>query len=261
MGPMTEITKETSIADFYDALAIDYDVMTGFEKRFEAERPVFRKIVEDYGIKTAVDAGCGTGFHSLLLAQLGVTVTAVDISPTMLENVSLHARKLGLSINTTASTFQSIADRLNQQYDAVFCLGNSLAHTLHDDDLRAALAGFASVTKPEGVLVIQILNYDRILEKRERVQNVRQAGNTTFIRFYDFEKEIIRFNILKLEKKNAGIEHTLNSISLRPWRQSEINTFLTRCGFYDVKSFGSISLNDYNPGSSKDLVIVARKET
>ncbi len=79
MVPMTERSPMREVASFYDWLAPDYDLMTGFEKRFAHEEPFFRILLGRQTITTAVDAGCGTGFHSLLLAQLGVSVTAVDV--------------------------------------------------------------------------------------------------------------------------------------------------------------------------------------
>jgi hypothetical protein len=51
---------------FYDELDADYDEMTGFERRFSHERPFFRMLIERYNVSTALDAGCGTGFQSLL---------------------------------------------------------------------------------------------------------------------------------------------------------------------------------------------------
>jgi glycine/sarcosine N-methyltransferase len=250
---------EKSVEEFYDRLAPDYDAMTGFEKRFVADRPFFRMIVERYGIKTAVDAGCGTGFHSLLLAQLGVTVTAVDLSPVMLENVSRHAKELNIRVKTVEASFQTLSRTLNKQFDAVFCLGNSLTHLLSDDELRASLTNFVSLLNPKGSLFIQILNYDRILAQRERVQNVKEVGNTTFVRFYDYEKDLLRFNILKLEKKDDAVAHSLSSIPLHPIRQSEIAKLLSNSGFNEVKFYGGISLEEFQPQTSKDLVVLARK--
>ncbi len=247
-----------TVAQFYDALASDYDMMTDFEKRFVAERPTFTNIVERYAIKTAVDAGCGTGFHSLLLAQLGVDVTAADVSPLMLERVSGHAHQLNLRVKTVASDFQTLAQTLGNRYDAVFCLGNSFAHLLHDDDIRASLSGFSTLVKPEGSLFIQILNYDRILAKRERIQNVKEVGDTTFVRFYDFEKDLLHFNILKIQKREGKIGHSLSSIPLRPLRQKELATLLEESGFRDISFFGGISLEPFDPQSSKDLVIIAK---
>ena len=84
----------SGIPAFYDRLAPDYDEMTGFGKRFVHEKPFFRPLVENLNIATALDAGCGTGFHSLLLAQLGVRVTAVDVSGGMLARLELHGREM-----------------------------------------------------------------------------------------------------------------------------------------------------------------------
>jgi len=56
---------EQDAVDFYDELSADYDAMTGFDKRFAAERPFFRLIVERHNIKSAIDAGRGPAFtHS-----------------------------------------------------------------------------------------------------------------------------------------------------------------------------------------------------
>jgi ubiquinone/menaquinone biosynthesis C-methylase UbiE len=69
---------------FYDSFADEYDEMTGLESRFSKEEPIFQSLLKKYHIEKALDAGCGTGFHSILLAQLGLQVTATDISEHML---------------------------------------------------------------------------------------------------------------------------------------------------------------------------------
>jgi glycine/sarcosine N-methyltransferase len=257
---MTDETHiEHGVADFYDALAPNYDSMTGFEKRFAAEQPHFRSLIERYGIASALDAGCGTGFHSLLLSRLGVSVTAVDVSTEMLARLQRHADELNAIIETVQSDFQTLASVVHKHFDAVFCLGNSLAHLLTSDDLRATLTCFASLLNPNGILFIQILNYDRILAQRERVQNVKEVGNTTFVRFYDFEKEFLRFNILKLEKKGGVTEQSMNSVQLRPIRHEEFLRLLRECGFNGVQTYGAISLEEFLPEKSKDVFVIARK--
>lgn len=256
---MTEDVKsENEIADFYDALASDYDTMTGFENRFVTERPFFRMIVERYGIKTAVDAGCGTGFHSLVLAQLGVSVTGVDVSRAMLESLSRHAGQLNLPVHGVQAGFESLSQSLNGTYDAVFCLGNSLAHLLSTDQLRVALDNFVSLLNPGGRLFIQILNYDRILGQHERIQNVKEIGDTTFIRFYDYEGERVRFNILKLQKRGNTTEQSLKTITLNPIRKETLEAMLLHAGLAEISFFGGISLEHYVAGTSKDLVVVAQ---
>jgi len=90
---------------FYDELAVDYDGMTGFEQRFPHERPFFRMLIDRYKLENALDAGCGTGFHSILLAQLGLQVTATDISEELLMQTRKHAKEYGVHIKNNQLNF------------------------------------------------------------------------------------------------------------------------------------------------------------
>jgi glycine/sarcosine N-methyltransferase len=249
------------VVGFYDWLAPEYDLMTEFEKRFVQETPFFRLLVERYSLATAVDAGAGTGFHSLLLARLGVGVTAVDISPLMIQRLKEHARTMGLTVRGVVAPFTELPEILRAPADAVFCLGNTLAHCLTREELLETLRSFARVLRPGGVLVAQTLNYDRILAKKEPIQSVKEINGKTFVRSYEYHRDTIRFNILKLERDGSGIHHSLESVDLRPLLVQDLVPALKETGFPDVRTYGGITLEDFIPGSSKDLVVLARKGT
>ncbi len=257
MVPTTDqrIDHDRDIGSFYDRLAPDYDRMTGFEKRFVHERPFFRLLVERYRIKTAIDAGCGTGFHSFLLAQLGVAVTAVDVSPEMIRKLHAHAQALHLPVRPVCSSFANLTENIREPVDALFCLGNSIAHLLSEEELRDALANFAAVLRPGGIVFLQTLSYDRIMAVRERVQSVKEADGVTYVRFYDYEKDQIRFNLLRI----ANGESALSSIRLRPVLQRELFGLLDDVGLSEHRAFGGIAMEEYNPLKSKDLVVLAKK--
>lgn len=250
-----------AVADFYDALAPDYDLMTGFEQRVVTDRPFFRLIVERYGIKRAVDAGCGTGFHSVLLAQLGVDVTAVDVSEGMLKKLSERASALNVQVRTLRTDFGSLASVVDETYDAVFCLGNTLAHLETDEDLHSALTNFSAVLEPGGLLFLQLVNFERILTSQQRIQSVRERGDKIFVRFYDFAPTTIRFNILTLERHEGSLAYRMQSVCLRPIRPSELLALVQRCGFAEPTVFGGISLEEFVAEKSPDVVLVARKLT
>jgi glycine/sarcosine N-methyltransferase len=244
---------------FYDRLAGMYDAMTDFDARQKKEEPAYRRLVNLHQIRTALDAGCGTGFHSLLLSRLGVEVTATDVSGEMVERVRHHARDAGLAVTTVQSDFRTLASRVAAPFDAIFCLGNSLPHLLAEEDLGSALKNFHTLLRPGGVVILQILNYERILAGRERVLNVRTSGGATYVRFYDYDLPggLLRFNILTLDEKQGGGSHVLDSLLLRPWKRGEIDAHLTRCGFTDATAYGSIALSPYDPATSSDLVLLA----
>lgn len=247
------------VAAFYDGLASAYDLMTVPGKRFVQERPFFRMLVERHAIQTAIDAGCGTGFHSLLLAQLGVRVTAVDVSPEMLARVSGAARAAKLDIAVLRSSLLELPAKTATPVDAVVCMGNTLAHLLTRAALEETLRGFASILRPGGMLFLQVLNYDSILSRRERIQNVREEQGVTFVRFYDFGEELLRFNILRLERKGELILPQLSSIDLRPVLRDELDGLLASAGFVDRRTYGDISMQPFE-ASSRDLLVLAARE-
>ncbi len=57
-----------------------------------------------------LDAGAGTGFLSLGLAQLGYRVTALDSAPAMLERLAGKAREAGLAVETAHADAASPPD-------------------------------------------------------------------------------------------------------------------------------------------------------
>jgi ubiquinone/menaquinone biosynthesis C-methylase UbiE len=58
---------------------------------------LLRRVTEGRTVR-ALDVGCGTGFLTLLLADLGTRVDGVDIAPPMLEHARAKAEAQGLSI-------------------------------------------------------------------------------------------------------------------------------------------------------------------
>ena len=258
---MTEHAGAAEVPEFYDSLAPEYDGMTGFGTRFVREKPFFRLIVQNHGIASALDAGCGTGFHSLLLAQLGVSVTALDVSEEMLGLLERHAHEMGLAIRRVHSDFRNLRNAAPGPFDALFCMGNTLPHLLKEADMQAAIAGFAEVLIPGGTLVLQMINYDRVLATRERILGAREHNGTTYVRFYDFDDAagLIRFNVLRLEREKESVKTRLITIPLAPVTSARIVHLLEICGYERIRTFGSIAMDPFDPAISRDVLIIASR--
>jgi glycine/sarcosine N-methyltransferase len=254
---MAPTTDPSDIPAFYDWLSHEYDRMTSFEERFARERPSIQALVDVHGIRTALDAGTGTGFHALLLAQLGVRVTAVDISPAMIEELLRHAAGMSIEVTGLVGSFEEIPDLVHSPQDAVFSLGNTLAHSESRQDLLSTLTAFRRVLRPGGVLIAQLLNYRRILSSRESVQIVREAGSTRFVRWYEYAGDRIRFHVTR-EQIGSGEPAVTRSVVLRPVTDDELGAVLPEAGFDDVRFAGGITLAPYDPVTSKDCVVTAR---
>lgn len=244
---------------FYEELAADYDDMTRFDERIEQERAMLRGWVERYHIHSAVDVACGTGLHAIVLAQAGLRVVGADCSTAMLARARQHAAAFGAAVEWLETDMQQINAPGGEQFDAVFCLGNSLPHLLTPPELDAAVGNFARLLAPGGVLALQLLNYARIYQRQERIVGIHRRGASEFVRFYDFLPDMIQFNVLTIHWQEARAAHSLNSTLLRPYQHAEILAALRQHGFWTPECFGDMNFHPFSAADSPNLVIAARR--
>jgi len=245
--------------NFYDELAADYDAMTRFEERLASEKPIWRRIVEEKRIRRALDVGCGTGLQAILLASLGVTVTALDPSRPMIERARSNGARYGVQVQWLVGDFRDVAQLEKQSYDLVFSIGNTLPHIRSIPQLEEAFQAVWKVLRPGGWLLLQLLNYHRILAKGERLIDVRRIGDRIFLRFYDFLSPNLRFNILKLSLRSGSLEPQWFSTEIRPWTSREIQQILQTLGFCEVEQQADFMGAPFEPDISKNLVLWIRK--
>lgn len=259
MALKTETSGNIALAveEFYDGLAPDYDLMTEFEKRFVKERPFFRVLVEKHKIRSALDAGCGTGFHSFLLAQMGIQMTAVDISEAMLRKVEEHAKQLQLQVKAVKESFYNLPATLKDRYDLVLSMGNSLAHILTESEMAEVLGVFRRILKSKGHLFFQILNYEKILQDREQIQSTKVTPEKTFVRSYEYGDRELSFHVLTRTKSDEAFKESVRKVRLRPWARPELVELLKKAGFKDISVYGGIDLQEFDSKVSKDLVVLA----
>ena len=247
------------VEQFYNELSSDYDEMTRFHPRLEKEEANLRRWVERFHIRTVLDAACGTGLHAIVFARLGLRVTAADLSSKMLEKARENARQQNVQIRWVKAALQTLSHHIQEQFQAIFCLGNSLPHLLTPQDLQNSLQSFYELLRPGGILVLQLLNYDKILKKKERIIGVRRQGDREFIRFYDFLEETLRFNILTIRWKNNTPELNLSSTILYPYRRKVLESALHLAGLGDLQFYGDMQFTPFDENKSPNLVLVATK--
>jgi SAM-dependent methyltransferase len=98
-----------------------------------------------------LDLGCGTGNLLADLPAQFATRVGVDLQTGMVE----YAGRRHPRLEVRQGDIRTI--RLGRTFDAVTCVGNTLAYLHTDADLQAALATIAAHTHPRAVVVIQTL--------------------------------------------------------------------------------------------------------
>ena len=139
-------------------------------------------------------------------------------------------------------------------------MANSIPHLLTDADLAAAIDNFAAVLRTRGRLVIQLLNYHKILAEKERIVSIDRKGEKAFIRFYDFLADgMLQFNVLRVHWKSENSPvHRLQSTRLRPYTCDELENALTARAFGDIRFYSSPQFDAFDVSSSDTLLITAR---
>lgn len=244
---------------FYEELAAEYDHMTRFDERLPKERAMLRGWLDRYHVQSALDAACGTGLHAIILAQAGIHVVGADLSPAMLAQAQGHAEQLGVQVEWVQASMEHVARHVARTFDAAFCLGNSLPHLLTSQAFDAAAASFSRLLRPGGILVLQLLNYARILSEKQRIVGIHRHDATEYVRFYDFLDPLVRFNVLTIQWQGHQATSTLNATMLFPYQQSEIEMMLRQHGFGEFEWFGDMLFHPFDLEKSPNLVVAARR--
>lgn len=115
-------------------------------------QPAIARLVSQSKFTGAVlDAGCGTGENSLLVASLGVPVIGVDVAETALTMARQKARERGIQVEfEVADAFH--LDCLGRKFQTVLDCG--LFHTFNSEERPGYVASLASVTDPGATLYI-----------------------------------------------------------------------------------------------------------
>ncbi len=145
---------------FYDFNAPHYEeeiftANTAFETEF-----LLREMQLQPGMKV-LDLGCGTGRHSVALAEKGIEMTGLDISSGQLSEAKKKADSAGVKINFIQADASGFS--LSGKFDAAICIceGSFGLLSIDDDPLthdEVILRNLSAALKPGAPLLMTVRN-------------------------------------------------------------------------------------------------------
>lgn len=226
-------------------LSTHYTWMFGvsFEERVNEQKAFLSRALEplDYTREAAlaVDLGCGPGFQTIALAQLGFSpVIAIDTSSELLDELRSHVGDLRVRIEK-ADLRDLPAIVPSGQATVIVCMGDTLTHLPEKSDVIALFGGAFDRLRPGGMLVITYRDLTTELFGTDRFIPVRSDDNKIMTCFLEFENaDSVVVHDLVYERRGAG--WSLNKSSYRKLRLGIewVREELSRAGF-DVLSEGS----------------------
>jgi SAM-dependent methyltransferase len=146
-----ELTLQDQTLSAYESLAPFYDRYTQ-EWGHDPWLANVESIARRHGLRgnRVLDIGCGTGKSFVPLVERGYEVTAIDLSPAMVE----RARELGTDAEVLVADVRDLP-RLGR-FDLATCIDDGLNYLLTDEELGAAFDGVARNLRPGGIFAFDL---------------------------------------------------------------------------------------------------------
>jgi SAM-dependent methyltransferase len=241
---------------FYSDISLVYDDLFPVSPE---QRALFVSLMDDGGARSVADCGCGTGSQLQPFALAGLSCVGFDPDPSL---IAIARRKLAAYPKTRVETgsFADLPGLLTFPSDLLMCLGNSLVHVPQDEASRF-FADAAGALSRSGTLLLQILNYERLL--REGVTELPLICSTEdsveFRRKIEWEGD--RKVLFRTSLRFAGADEpriARNEIPLYPLYPEELWEMISNAGFGDIRFYGDFARSEFSSGSEA-LVCLARK--
>lgn len=240
---------------FYSELCKVYDIV--FPKDEEVVTFLQGQLNEQGNV---LDLACGTGSYSIALGQKGHKVIGIDLNKDMIQLASEKNKNDNVTFH--AIDMKDFKKINSEKYNLIFCIGNSLVHLSNTDEILDLLKNIYLKLKDNGKLIVQIINYDRILEKNIislPTIDKRESG-VKFIRNYKYSqsKNVIYFNTELVINNDNNAKIYTNSVPLLPIKSEEISNLIKIVGFNSINLYGNFDKEAYTKDSYA-LIIEATK--
>jgi len=237
---------------FYEEFSKYYDIVFPLG---EAQLRFINKRAKDK--KKILDLAAGTGNYSIALAKEGYEVTAVDLDSEMVKNIEEKANKEEVKVTAIAMDMKEI-DKIGSKFDLIFCIGNSLVHLDNKDEIKKVINKLYNLLNKDGVLIIQIINYDRIIQNNVKGLPTidREEEGVKFIRDYEQKNGKILFKTKLIISKEEKVYE--NCVELYPLLARDLRDILISAGFKNVEFFGGFNEVEYNIDSMATVAVGKR---
>lgn len=202
---------------------------------------------------TLLDVGAGTGNTAIAMAKAGYRMTAIEPEHSMFVKFSEKLDSNELPITILQQSMQGVS-QLNEPFDGIYCIGNTLPHLSHLEEITHFLQTAYDKLNAQGMLVIQTVNYEKVLLQQGFSFPIIKKEAFTFTRQYELQNEKVMFTTI-LEDQ-SGTHFSI--LPLYPVTKTQLEAALQTCGFHSITPYGDYGKSPYTV-ESPGLVLTAVK--
>ena len=242
----------------YHNLAASYDRLTN-DVDYEATVAFYWELLERENLqpRTAVDLACGTGSVSLLLAEKGLEVTAVDMSREMLCVASQKADSVSNRPLFVCQKLQNLC--LPIGVDLAVCALDSMDYITNPEDCRKAIGRVYKVLNPGGCFIFDVNTPEKLramdgqifLDEDDDVYCVWQG-------FFDEESNICTYEMDLFQRVGNTWQRSFEEHREYAYSADQLTGYLKQAGFTAIEVFADRLICSPEPGEQR-IYIKARK--
>lgn len=236
--------------DFYSLLSAYYDAIFPFH---QARFSYLHQLCLQEGFQRILDLGCGTGTDVLEFCKRGYEAVGVDGDPLMLEIAQGKAQREGLSPLFLVGDLQDLEVLSLDPFQLITCTGNTLAHLTNWQDLSQALSQMVRLLLPGGVLLVQLVNYDRVLQEGLTQLPTISGEGFSFQRRYSLRQDgLISFQ----GTLSTPQGESKRSIPLRPIGKKELQGLMEEAGLSQLHFYHDFQSTPFTQAEGAPLGLV-----
>ena len=227
--------------------------------------------VADYVTKIAglkkgdsvLDAACGVGRIAVELAALGMDVTGVDITKSVLEAAAQSAEDEGVPLTLLHQDLRTFTSE--KKFDCAVNLYTSFGYCDTIEEDMQILQNIAAALKPGATFIMECTSRETAVMYFTEGEEFERAGfkvRTEFSVEGAWEGLRSRWILTSLSTQATGhcdatkvFDHTYTQ---RLYSAPDLCNRMIECGFSSAKAYGDFDLSPYNQ-HARTMIIVAKK--
>ncbi|MFB9057790.1 class I SAM-dependent methyltransferase [Mariniflexile ostreae] len=193
-----------------------------------------------------IDVGCGIGTLAFELVTYYKSVLGIDLDAEMIRTALHNTENKSHAIDFQhigMLKLHTIVDK--HTIDGIICFGNTLVHLSTLEEVTDFLKQSKAALKANGKLLLQIVNYDKVLAKNIQQLPLIENEDIIFERHYGYRplEHKMDFNTRLTVKSTQQIIE--NSIELLPLLKEDLAHLLNKAGFNNCNYYGNFNQEQY----------------
>ncbi|TMI94959.1 MAG: methyltransferase domain-containing protein [Bacteroidetes bacterium] len=204
---------------------------------------------------TILDLMCGYGRHALEFARRKINVTAVDNLPDYINEIKEKSVSEELSLQCICTDVLEM--QMDQEYDAVICMGNSLQFFDEEDVIRL-LSNISEHLKAKGKVFINTWSIAEIAMNSFKEKSWSRIGGLLFLTDSKFLFQPTRIETNSIIITDGGEKEEKKGIDFI-YSISELESMFNKTGFQLKEVYSIPGKKRFTVGEPRAYIVAEKK--